>query len=134
MSIAGIRDAIKAGLEAITGLTAFDTVPDSINKLPAAWVLPLSASYDLTASNSSMVLHCVVVVMLGRQGDIQAAQDTLDTYILPTGSTSVKAALEATNLSSHADVLRVTGFRDYGGMEFGGQQYIGCKFDVDVWI
>ncbi len=134
MSIAGIRDAIKTGLETITGLTAFDTVPDSVNKLPTAWVLPLSASYDLTASDSSMVLHCVVVVILGRQGDIQAAQDTLDTYILPTGSTSVKAALEATNLSSHADVLRVTGFRDYGGMEFGGQQYIGCKFDMDVWI
>ncbi len=134
MSIAGIRDAIKTGLETITGLTAFDTVPDSVNKLPTAWVLPLSASYDLTASDSSMVLHCVVVVILGRQGDIQAAQDTLDTYILPTGSTSVKAALEAANLSTHADVLRVTGFRDYGGMEFGGQQYIGCKFDVDVWI
>lgn len=133
MSIAGIRDAIKTGLSTISGLRAFDTVPDSINELPAAWVLPISGAYDLTAG-STMVMQFEVTLLVNRQGSISEAQDTLDGYIAPSGSDSVKAAIETANLGTHADSARVVDFHEYGGLEFGGATYIGVKFTVEVLI
>lgn len=134
MSISGLRIAIKTGLETISGLKAFSTVPDSIGQLPAAYVVPKTGTYDQAASGKVYQLGLEVVLLIRRVADVQQAQDELDPYVQPTGSKSVKAAIQAANYSSHADTLRVSGFRDYGGLEFGGQLYIGAKFDLEVVI
>lgn len=131
MSINGIRDAIKTAI-ATLNISAYDTVPDSINP-PAAWVIPKTGEYDLTAGPNMIVLFEVTVLLL-KGASVQNAQDTLDAYILPSGSNSFKAVLEAANLSTHADSLRVVNFHDYGGLEFSGVEYIGVKFDVEVII
>ncbi len=133
MTIAGIRDAIKTALETITGLRAYDTVPDTVNELPVAWVIPRSGSYDYTVGNN-MVMQFEVTVLVSRQGSISEAQDKLDGYILPTGSGSVKAVVDAAILSTHAQAIRVTDFREYGGLEFGGAIYAGVKFGVEVIV
>jgi hypothetical protein len=132
MSIEGIRDAIQTGLKTIPKLNAYDNAPDSINP-PCAFPIPKSGGYDFTAGNC-YELNFEVVLLLGRQGDLEEIQENLDDYIAPTGIKSIKAAIEAADFGSHADTVRVSGFRDYGGIIWGGITYIGCKFDMHVLV
>ena len=133
MSISGIRDAIKTGLETISGLKAYDTVPDVI-RTPCAFVLPKLGEYDFTASTSCYRMDMEITLLIGRQGDIQASQDAIDGYIAPAGAGSVKAAVEGADFGIHADSIRVKGFKDYGSFTFSGTQYLGVRFDVDVLV
>lgn len=134
MSIAGIRDAMKTGLQTINALRGvYDTVPDSINEYPAAFILPISGDYDLDAGGNWLP-NFEVTLLIRRQGDVQDAQDTIDGFIAPSGSGSVKAAIEAADYGSHASSVRVARFKDYGGLLFAGVTYIGCKFDVEVLV
>lgn len=133
MSMHGIRDAIQTGLATISGLRAYDNVPDSVNELPCAFPIPKTGSYDFTAGDT-YECHMEIVLLLARQGDIEEIQESLDDYIQPTGNKSIKAAIEAADYGAHADSVRVSGFRDYGGIEFNGAMYIGAKFDMHVLV
>jgi len=128
MSIKGIRDAIKTGLKTIDKLEAYDNAPDNINP-PCAFPIPKDGTYDFTAGNC-YELGFEILLLLGRQGDIEEVQEKLDDYLATTGSRSIKAALEAADYGSHADTVRVSGFRDYGGIVYNGIVYIGVKFDM----
>ncbi|MDP2731073.1 MAG: hypothetical protein Q8O55_11425 [Dehalococcoidales bacterium] len=134
MSISALRDTLKTGLETISGLKVYDTVPDAIGQLPAFFMLPKSGDYDQAASGQFYRLMLEGTLLIRRVSEVQQAQDSLDSYLQPTGSSSVKAAIEAVDYSTDADVVRVSGFRDYGGLEFAGQQFIGCKFDIECYL
>lgn len=131
MTVAGIRDAIKTALETISGLRVYDTVPDSIGELPAAWVLPTGGTYDFDVGGD-MEHRFEIVLLVQRGGSLTEAQDALDGYLAESGTGSIKAAVDAATLSTHADAIRVEGYRDYGGMEYAGQLYLGVRFDVSV--
>jgi ethanolamine ammonia-lyase small subunit len=135
MSLAGIRDAIKVALENISGVTAYDTVPESLpsSGFPAAIVVPARGTYHQTFDGQ--IGHQMEIVLLVGQvpGLSRAAQEALDLYMAESGDVSVVAAVEAATLTTHADDIQVTGYRDYGIMEFNGQSYMGVKFDVTVW-
>ena len=131
MSLVGIRDAIKTALATITGLRTYDTAPESIGELPAAYIVPLGGSYDYDVGGN-MEHHFEVVLLVQRGGSLSEAQDSLDAYLNESGSTSIKAAIDAASLSTHGDAIRCEGYRDYGGLEYAGQLYLGCKFDVTV--
>ncbi len=133
MSLAGIRDAIETALATVSGLRAYDTVPDKIEP-PCAWVKPGSGRYHDTFSSASMTHVFEVQVIIRRAGNVDEAQDKADTYLDPTGSSSLLAAIEAATLSTHASDIVVTGYRDYGGYAFGGQEYIGFKLNVEVLV
>ena len=133
MSLSGIRDAIKTALETISGLNAYDTVPDVIDP-PCAWVLPKAGDYHKTFSSVTLDHHFEVTVLLSRAGHIALGQDAADVYLDPSGASSLIAAIEAATLSTHASDIVVTGYKDYGGFEFGGQTYIGFKLDVEVLV
>jgi hypothetical protein len=131
MSLAGIRDAIKTALETISSLRVYDTAPESIGELPAAYILPVSGSYDFDAGGH--MTHRFEIVLLVRQGgSLAEAQDSLDAYLAESGASSVKAAVDAASLGTHGDIIRVEGYRDYGGLEYGGMLYLGAKWDVSV--
>ena len=131
MTVVGIRDAIKTALATITGLNTFDTVPESINAFPAAFVFPRYGDYDYDVGDD-MVHRFEIVVLVARQGDIAESQDEIDAYCDASGTYSIKTAVDAATLSTHADAIRVIRYRDYGSLDFAGSYYIGVRFDVDV--
>ena len=131
MSLAGIRDAIKTALAGISGLRAYDTAPESIGELPAAYVVPVSGSYDFDIGGN-MMHRFDIVLLVQRGGSLAEAQDALDAYLAESGSNSIKAAVDSANLGANADAIRVTGYRDYGGLSYADQLYLGCRFEVEV--
>lgn len=132
MSISSIRAALKTGLQQIEGLHVYDKVPEKIEQFPACVITPKRGDYDLQ-STTSFAPELIVTLLIGRWGEIKEAQDKLDGYLMPTGSLSVKAAIEA---SGAADVVHVASFEDYGGIQFvqGGEVYLGCHFPVTIVV
>ena len=135
MSLAGIRDAIKTALETITSLRkVYDTMPESIGDLPAVTIAPKHGPYHEAFDPTKMTHNFELTLFITKGQSFAEAQDELDAYIAPTGASSIRAAVEGATLTGHADSIMVTGYRDYGGLEYAGQQYIGCHFDVEVLV
>jgi hypothetical protein len=80
------------------------------------------------------------LTLLLQLGDLRSAQEQLDAYIAPSGSSSIKALLEADpSLGDVVHSVAVSGWRDYGILQVGenadarGPEFIGCKFDVEIF-
>ena len=133
MSLKGIRDAVQTSLDNISGLRVYDTVPDQIQELPAVWVKPNSGNYNDTFSDG-MTHEFECTILVARGGNLDEVQDTLDDLLEPTGVGSIPAYIHSTSLSTHGSDILVTGYRDYGGLEFNGTPYIGAKIDFQVMV
>ena len=133
MSLKGIRDAVPTSIYNISGLRVYDTVPATIRELPACWILPIGGAYNDTMGNG-MTHEFEVTVLIARGGNLDEVQDTLDDLIEPTGSGSIPAYIDSASLSTHGSDILVTGYRDYGGLEFNGTPFIGVKIDFLVMV
>ena len=136
MTIGGIRTAIQTALATITGLHAYAEYPDII-QLPAGIVslrFTEPVSFDLTAGNGSVAYHFIIDLLLLRGGSIAEAQDKLDPYLALSGTQSIKVAVEAATLTTHADVIRVINVISFGPIDYNGTLYLGARFSVDVWV
>ena len=86
--LTSIRDGLKTNLETISGLTAYEYVPDWIEP-PIALVAPLnSLNYDSTMARGADTYEIPIVVYISRI-DAETAQDGVDAYLASTGATSV---------------------------------------------
>lgn len=127
-----LRDGLQANLATISGLRAFSTVPDQINP-PVAIVEPVSVQYDTTMGRGLDEYTFKVTVIVGRV-DERTAQNTIDAYCSPSGSSSIKSALELNRtLSGKANDLRVTGLSNYGSLPVGDATYLAAEFAVTVY-
>ena len=135
MGIAAIRDGIKTRLETIPGLRCHDTVPDSVMP-PAVVVRPSPeqfATYDVALGGVRNLLFEVTLVV-SKAWD-RTAQDTLDSYIDPTGANSVYAAMEAgPTLGGIVADAYVRSASNYGMITWGTTAYLGCDFLVEVMV
>jgi len=136
MSLSGIRAKVATALAGISGLQ-YSSKSASVVNPPMAF-LALSPtepiSYDFTAQNGSLVYHFYVEVLVSMGAALEQAQDHLDNYLLPAGSSSIKAAIEAiTWTATSADACRVTGVSNYGNVVYGGTEYLGARMNLDVW-
>ena len=133
MTIAGIKSAIKTAIESnLSGIPCYTSVPGS-PEIPCAFITPRSGSYLINFPLSKAQLLFDVTLLFAKGDLLENVQDKIDTYLLPTGTGSMKAAIAAANLSGHADWLRVESF-DYGGYTFSGVEYLGIKWHVQVMI
>uniref|UniRef100_A0A6M3LPX5 Putative tail protein n=1 Tax=viral metagenome TaxID=1070528 RepID=A0A6M3LPX5_9ZZZZ len=135
MSLSGIRSKISTALSGISGLEYKDCFPDVINP-PVAFpalqpVEPLT--YDFTSQNSSLIYHMYVEIVINKGGTIEQAQDDLDPYLQNSGSTSIKAAIEAVDWATTADCCRVTNVSNYGPIMYNGTEYFGARLNLDIW-
>ena len=132
--IASIRDALKARLDTVAGLNAYDTNPTDV-QVPAAFVYPTPGEflvYDKTFEGA-YELQMLVVVLVSSAVD-EAAQDALDDYLVP-GSSTIKAALEADQrLGGLVDWVVVTGAQNYGLHEVAGVPYFGAEMIVSLAV
>lgn len=136
-SLREVRDGVATALGPLMDGRAYDVWPSTINP-PAAIVRPLTGVFDETFGGAvTYQLEVTLLLQLGKQ---ETAQEQLDAYIATEGASSVKAAIEADqSLGGVADSVQVKGWRDYGSMVVGaaadgrGPEYLGCRFDVEVF-
>jgi hypothetical protein len=131
--LTSIRDGLKTNLETISGLTAYEYVPDWIEP-PIALVAPLNTlNYDSTMARGADTYEIPVIVYISRV-DAQTSQDDVDAYLASTGATSVKAAIESDpTLGGAAMSVRVISASDYGEYEVTqGTSFLGVTFNVEV--
>ncbi len=136
MALSDIRTKIDTALATISGIEHYPRVPSVVNPPCAFPALRPNepVSYDFTAQNHSLVYHFYVEMLVLKGSTLEQAQDDLDQYLLPAGTTSIKAAVEAiTWTSTTADVCRVTGVSNYGPAVYGGIEYLGARLMLDLW-
>lgn len=78
-------------------------------------------SYDLT----------FLIKVLEKAADDRASQDRLTNYMDASGSSSIKAAVDGT-LGATVAFATVIGPQNYGDVEWGGAQFYGVEFVVEV--
>lgn len=135
-----IRTAAAARLATVTGLRAHAVWPDRMNEIPCAIVMPRAWDFDLTmgrSASSATRLPLEIVILAAerdRPGVAVAQQKLDDDWLAPTGSLSIKAALEGDKtLGGTVTTLSVIGVREYGFMTVGGIDYIGAVIEWEAW-
>lgn len=130
-TLAGLRDGLRTNLATISGLRAYDTVPDNPSP-PFAVILPSSIRYWTAMNRGVSEYEFTILVVVGRVSE-RIAQDTLDSYCNPSGSTSVPVAVESSpTLGGQAFDCRVVEMRNYQQLAIGEVTYLAAEFVVQV--
>lgn len=94
MTPSAVRDGIKNALLNISGLRAYDTIPDGLVP-PGAIVGQLSYDWDLVVPKGNLdQANLDVVVIVGRMNE-RSAQDKLDAFLSGSGAGSIRTVLQA---------------------------------------
>ena len=134
MNPSTVRDNLKTALQSITGLRVMDYVPDSAN-IPTnnafAVVGQLSLNYDYTLNRGFDFATCNIIVMVGRMSE-RSGQERLDGLLASSGSTSIKAAVEADKtLSGAVQTLRVVSASP-GTITSASIDYLSYQYAVEL--
>ena len=134
MTPSTVRTNIKTALSSISGLRIMDYVPDSAN-IPTnnafAVVGQLSMNYDYTLNRGFDQATCNVTVMVGRMSE-KDGQSRLDGLLASSGSTSIKAAIEADKtLSGAVQTLRVVSASP-GTISSANIDYLSYQYSVEL--
>lgn len=125
-----VRTNLKTRLATISGLRVYDHVPDSVN-VPAAVVGQLDITFDASFNRGFDNATCTIILIVGRMSE-QAGQSKLDGYLAGTGSTSVKAAIEAdVTLQGAVQTLRVTQ-ATAGTVQVSNVDYLAYRYLVEL--
>jgi hypothetical protein len=130
-SISVIRTRLATNLGAISGLRTSAEMPD--NPTPPIGVINLdSVDYDGAMQGGLTTYSFVVTVVVGRAAE-REMQRKLDAYCDPTGSQSVKLAIESDKtLSGEVYDLRVERSSGMGSIIINDQNYLAAEFTVTV--
>jgi len=132
MALSDIRAAMGTALSAVPNLRVRELIPALVTP-PMAVVSPSSIEYDLNAQNGvNRYLFTVTVFVV--KADDRAAQLRVDPFVAPTGTGSIKAALEADRtLGGVVNTLRVTDVNNYSSADANDVLYLAVDFQVEVY-
>lgn len=130
-SITAIRSGLATNLATITGLRSGPTIPDNVNP-PYAIIAPSSVDYHRAFNNALSTYNFTITLVVGRVSE-RTAQNNLDAYCSPTGSSSIRVAIESDKtLGGVVFDTIVTGMRNYGSVTIGENTYLAAEFDIAV--
>ena len=130
-TISQIRTGLSTRLATITGLRSGPTIPDNVNP-PYAIVAPSSVDYHRAFNNALSTYNFTITLVVGRVSE-RTAQNNLDAYCSPSGSSSIRVAIEADKtLGGVVFDTIVTGMRNYGSVTIGENTYLAAEFDIAV--
>lgn len=130
-TLSELRTGIAENLATISGLRVSSFVPDNPNP-PMAIVTPQNIEYHKSFNNGFNTYNFVISVFVGRVSD-RVSQNSLDAYCNPTGSSSIKSAIESDRtLSGRCFDLVVSEMRNYGSVIIGDNTYLTAEFDCAV--
>jgi hypothetical protein len=126
-----VRDGLKTRLQTISGLRAYDLIPDTVTP-PAAVVGQLDFTFDIDNARGLDQAQVDVLVIVQRFSE-RSGQDLLDTYLSGSGATSIKAAIEGDRtLGGTVNTLRVTG-AEAGTYESQGVEFLSYRYRITIW-
>lgn len=130
-TIEQIMDGLEARLATISGLRVSDVSPGQISPPCAIVGVPAITSYHATFGSGRMTLDDLTVTVLVSAAIDRVGQKKLAGYANPTGSTSIKAAVEGDKtLGGVVDDCIVVSFRPLGLDEVGVIGYFGGIFQL----
>lgn len=130
-TLTGIKQGLANNLASITGLRTSSVIPEQVNP-PVAIIALNSIDYDTTFRRGLDTYTFTVTVIVGR-ADARTGQNTLDAYAAPTGTYSVKSAIELDrSLGGVANDTRATGLSNYGNLTIGELNYLAAEWSVTV--
>lgn len=121
-----VMDTLGVRLSAIDGLRVADYPSDAANPPQAIVSLPETVEYDAVAGRGADRVVIPVLVLVGKVSD-RSARDAVARYVSGEGAWSVKAAIEAGDLT-----VRVTAAR-IDVVTIQAIEYLGASFDVEVY-
>ena len=131
-NLTNIRNEIGNILANISSLSVFKFVPDSIEPPTAVVGVMDRIQYDSTMQRGVDRYEIPVYLYVSRV-DAQDSQETLDSFLVSSGSSSVKAQIESdTTLSGQAQSVRVLTASNYGVYNINNIDYLGVEFIVEV--
>lgn len=131
MNPSQVRDGLKTRLQTITGLRAYDLIPDTVVP-PCAIVGQLDFTFDIDNARGLDQAQVDVLVIVQRFSE-RAGQDKLDAYLAGSGSTSIKAAIEGDRtLGGTVNTLRVTG-AEAGTYDSQGVTFLSYRYRITIW-
>jgi hypothetical protein len=131
MNPSQVRDGLKTRLQTITGLRAYDLVPDTVVP-PCAVVGQLDFTFDIDNARGLDQAQVDVLVIVQRFSE-RAGQDKLDAYLAGSGSSSIKAAIEGDRtLGGTVNTLRVTG-AEAGTYDSQGVTFLSYRYRITIW-
>ena len=126
-----VRDGLKTRLQTITGLRAYDLIPDAVVP-PCAVVGQLDFTFDIDNARGLDQAQVDVLVIVQRFSE-RAGQDKLDAYLAGTGSSSIKTAIEGDRtLGGTVNTLRVTG-AEAGTYDSQGVTFLSYRYRITIW-
>ena len=126
-----VRDGLKTRLETITGLRAYDLIPDTVTP-PAAVVGQLDFTFDIDNARGLDQAQVDVLVIVQRFSE-RSGQNLLDQYLSGSGASSIKAAIEGDRtLGGVVNTLRVTG-AEAGTYESQGVEFLSYRYRITIW-
>lgn len=130
--LAGIRAGLKTRLATITVLNTYEKAPGTVT-LPAAFPIPVPPiEYDETM-DSDVTDYNFRIILLLQLSTLVYAQEDLDPYLDPSGSLSIRAAINGDGtLGGAAHWTRLARCSRYGEIEHNGIKYFGAEFPVEV--
>lgn len=131
MDITAVRHALATAADVIEGLLCYDHAPSSV-EVPGFYVGRVEIDWDSAMGRGmdSLVIYCRV---LTSRADDRAGQDSLNAYLKGSGSTSLKAALQADRtLGGACSTMRVRSVDGYRMFEHAGTEYFGAELAIDV--
>lgn len=127
-----LRDGLATNLATITGLRTEANMLDSVNP-PVAVVQLESINYDDAFKGGLHTYNFNILVIVSRGAD-RVALAQLNEYASPTGSKSIKGAIESDrSLGSAAQTLRVETLSNIGSLQLDNQEYYAAEFSVVVY-
>jgi hypothetical protein len=126
-----VRDGLKTRLETISGLRAYDLIPDTVTP-PAAVVGQLDFTFDIDNARGLDQAQVDVLVIVQRFSE-RSGQNLLDLYLSGSGASSIKAAIEGDRtLGGVVNTLRVTG-AEAGTYESQGVEFLSYRYRLTIW-
>jgi hypothetical protein len=127
MSWVGVRDGVKTRLDTISGLSARDTMPETLPDKDTATVLPGDGNFIEPSSHGTLWKARFVIMVRCVRSKLKDSQDALDVYINPTGASSVIAAVYGDRtLGGVVDDVKCLGVAGYRGVD----NTVGVQADV----
>jgi hypothetical protein len=131
-SLTSIRTGLATNLSAITSLSIYSYVPDSIEPPTAVIGVVDSVNYDSTMQRGADTYEIPIFLYVSRV-DAQDSQDTLDAYLASSGASSIKQQCESDlTLGGVASSVRVIEADNYGVYNVNNTDYLGVEFTVEV--
>jgi hypothetical protein len=132
VTVGALRAGLATNLATITGLRANAIQPDNPTP-PQAVIFPTSITFDRTFKRGLDEYAFTITLIAGRQ-DARNGQAIMDGFCAPTGSGSIKTAIESDKtLGGACQTLRVTELSAYGSTSIGDTIYLTADFSVIVY-